>query len=553
MSHKRSQNHIAESRIALPLTIVYGLAMSIFYGAWEQQLWMQTIVLAISTLLMAELNNSNSLIRIFSRMVSCSFLFMSVMAIFLLHSMQATIVQLCFIAFYLSLFKAYQNPRATGWVYYAFFAIGMASVVFIQILYFVPIMWILMIFNILAFGSRSFVASLLGLITPFTMFITQDVDVKNPNIGKFKQRVIVCHVGFDRPTILVTEGYFADYALNKSYQDELSKLLNANVIFVEYRYFGQSVPQPCNWDYLTVENSMYDLHHINQTFHQIYKNKWIATGISKGGQTTMFYRTFFPDDVAISVPYVAPLNKSLEDGRHEPFLSKIVSNSSNRQHVKDFQMEVLKRKSQLLPYFKQYCQDRRLTFRLPIEEVYDYVVLEYAFAIWQWGTPMSDIPTPEASDSALIRNLIIYSEPNYFSEQSVFLPFNVQAVRELGYYGYDTKPFKKYLSIKTAKDYMHKLMLPAEFSKLKFDKTLYKKTKKFLKKNDPRMMYIYGGIDPWGASGVADMKFLRKKRNIKVHVLPTNCFRDWRQRVYAHRLQTEESGLGRQHITTFGS
>ncbi|MBQ2495278.1 MAG: hypothetical protein II521_04110, partial [Prevotella sp.] len=167
MSHKRSQNHIAESRIALPLTIVYGLAMSIFYGAWEQQLWMQTIVLAISTLLMAELNNSNSLIRIFSRMVSCSFLFMSVMAIFLLHSMQATIVQLCFIAFYLSLFKAYQNPRATGWVYYAFFAIGMASVVFIQILYFVPIMWILMIFNILAFGSRSFVASLLGLITPY--------------------------------------------------------------------------------------------------------------------------------------------------------------------------------------------------------------------------------------------------------------------------------------------------------------------------------------------------------------------------------------------------
>lgn len=167
MSHKRTQNHIAESRIALPLTIVYGLAMSIFYGAWEQQLWMQTIVLAISTLLMAELNNSNSLIRIFSRMVSCSFLFMSVMAIFLLHSMQATIVQLCFIAFYLSLFKAYQNSRATGWVYYAFFAIGMASVVFIQILYFVPIMWILMIFNILAFGSRSFVASILGLITPY--------------------------------------------------------------------------------------------------------------------------------------------------------------------------------------------------------------------------------------------------------------------------------------------------------------------------------------------------------------------------------------------------
>lgn len=167
MSHKRSQNHIAESRITLPLTIVYGLVMSILYGAWEHNLWVQTIILAISTLLMAELNNSNSLIRIFSRMVSCSFLFLSVMSIFLLHSMQATIVQLCFIAFYLSFFKAYQNPKATGWIYYAFFAIGMASVVFIQIAFFVPIMWILMIFNILAFSAKSFIASLLGLITPY--------------------------------------------------------------------------------------------------------------------------------------------------------------------------------------------------------------------------------------------------------------------------------------------------------------------------------------------------------------------------------------------------
>ena len=32
----------------------------------------------------------------------------------------------------------------------------------------------------------------------------------------------------------------------------------------------------------------------------------LATGISKGGQATMFYRSYFPDDVDISVPYVAP-------------------------------------------------------------------------------------------------------------------------------------------------------------------------------------------------------------------------------------------------------
>jgi hypothetical protein len=68
-------------------------------------------------------------------------------------------------------------------------------------------------------------------------------------------------------------------------------------------------------------------------------------------------------------------------------------------------------------------------------------------------------------------------------------------------------------------------MLPAEFSHLKFDKTLYRKTKRFLKKNDPGIIYIYGGIDPWGASGVGDIKFLRKKKNIKVYTLPKGSHR----------------------------
>jgi len=354
----------------------------------------------------------------------------------------------------------------------------------------------------------------------YVFFIDQLVEPNNAEAGTFRQRVILCHVGFDRPTIIVTEGYFAEYALRPKYQDELSSLLNANVLCVEYRFFGKSYPSPCNWDYLTVENSLYDLHHVNETFRQIYQGKWIATGISKGGQTTMFYRAFFPDDVDVSVPYVAPLNKSLEDGRHEPFIAKKVSTEANRQHVKDFQLEVFKRKDRLMPMFKKHCKEKNYTFRIPIEEIYDYVVLEYSFAAWQWGTPMDQIPDTTASDEELFKSLMAMCEPDYFSEQTIYTSFNVQAARELGYYGYDIKPFKPYISIKTAKDYLRRVMLPSQFRDLKFDKTLYKKTVRFLKKNDPSMVYIYGGIDPWGASGVAGLKFLKKKKNLKVYVWP---------------------------------
>ena len=164
---KRLQNRIAENRYALPVTAVYGMLVCLAAGFIEHQMWVQSVCLVVSTLLMAELNNSNSLIRIYSRMVSCSYLVLTVMASFLLPSMPGAIVGLCFIAFYLSLFNAYQDRQAAGWVFYAFFAIGMASTVFVQVLFFVPVLWILLAVNILAFSARTFFASLLGLIMPY--------------------------------------------------------------------------------------------------------------------------------------------------------------------------------------------------------------------------------------------------------------------------------------------------------------------------------------------------------------------------------------------------
>lgn len=356
----------------------------------------------------------------------------------------------------------------------------------------------------------------------YVFFINQLLDPHHPEAGNFKQRVILSHVGFDRPTVLVTEGYAAHYATSPRYQEELARIFNANLVFVEYRYFGESMPEPCNWDYLTVENSLYDLHNITTTLKQLYAQKWISTGISKGGQTTMFYRAYFPDDVDISIPYVAPLNKSLEDGRHEPFIAGKVSTAENRKRVQDFQLEVLKRKDKLMPMFEKYCTDKGYTFRIPVAEVYDFNILEYSFALWQWGTPVSNIPSTSADDKTIFNHFIAICEPDYFSEQSPYPSFNVQAAKELGYYGYDIKPFKKYLTIKTSKDYLRRVMLPAELSGIKFDATLYKKVVKFLKENDPEMIYIYGGDDPWTASGVT---WLKDKKNIKVYVLPSGSHR----------------------------
>ncbi|MBQ8602384.1 MAG: aminopeptidase [Bacteroides sp.] len=353
----------------------------------------------------------------------------------------------------------------------------------------------------------------------YVTYFTQPIDHENPELGTFRQRVFVSHVGFDRPTVLVTEGYGASYASNPRYREELSKWFNTNMIFVEYRYFLESTPEPRDWQYLTTKNSADDLHAIRNAFKQIYPGKWIATGISKGGQTTMLYRTFYPDDVDISVPYVAPLCYGVEDGRHEPFLRYKVGTAEERRTIENFQFEVLKRRATLQPLFDKHCAEKKYEFRAPLEEIYDYAVLEYPFALWQWGTPISTIPSLDASDEEIFKHLLAISDPSYFDVNGPYASFNVQACRELGYYGYDMRPFKDYMVIKSTKDYLRRLMLPEDAQFVKFDKTLGKKITKFLKKNDPKMIFIYGEIDPWSAAAVTWLN-TNKKKNLHIFVEP---------------------------------
>lgn len=357
----------------------------------------------------------------------------------------------------------------------------------------------------------------------YVTYFTQPLDHQHPEKGSFRQRVIVSHVGFDRPTVIVTEGYGASYALYPRYREELSKLFNTNMIFVEYRYFLESTPNPRDWQYLTAESSADDLHAIRQAFQSIYPEKWIATGISKGGQTAMLYRTFYPDDVDITVPYVGPLCYGVEDGRHEPFLRQ-VGTEDERRKIEEFQLEVLKRKAILLPRFEKHCQEKKYEFFGSIEEIYDYSVLEYSFAFWQWGTPVSTIPANNADDDTIYKHFMSISEPSYFAKESGNESFFVQAARELGYYGYDIRPFKDYLSIKSSKGYLKRLMLPEDAKDIKFDKTLSKKITKFFKKNDPKMVFIYGEIDPWSAAAVTWLD-TSKKKNMHIFVEPRGSHR----------------------------
>lgn len=185
----------------------------------------------------------------------------------------------------------------------------------------------------------------------YEFFIEQYIDPKNPAVGKFKQRARIGHIGFDSPMVLVTEGYaMKDIdeskicwndeggVLNKEdpfflQGEEIASHLKANMLIVEHRYFYKSNPDNRNWEYLTSENASADLHKVFESLKPLYNKAWIASGVSKGGMTTMYYHLFYPNDVDICVPYVAPMCYSLADDRARAYVQELAGDATLRQQI----------------------------------------------------------------------------------------------------------------------------------------------------------------------------------------------------------------------------
>ena len=140
--------------------------------------------------------------------------------------------------------------------------------------------------------------------------------------------------------------------------------------------------------------------------------------------------------------------------------------------------------------------------------------------MWQWGTSTDIIPNKSASDEVWFAHLIKIASPDYFAYPNKYMPFDVQASRELGYYGYSLKSIKKWTSLKSTKGYLKQLLLPNELRGYEFDPSLYNRTVTYLKENDPKHIFIYGEIDPWSASGVCTWLDCSQKKNMRVYVQP---------------------------------
>ncbi len=348
----------------------------------------------------------------------------------------------------------------------------------------------------------------------YQIWFGQPVDHNNPESAKFPQQVRLGHVSASEPLIVEIEGY----QLSRFTSGELAMLFQANELRIEHRFFTPSAPKEIPYEWLTTWQAATDQHVIIQRIAEtVYpKSKVVTTGISKGGQCTLLHRSMYPDDADVSVPYVAPLNFKREDERIYSFL-KSVGTEAQRNQIFKFQNLCFSRKDTLVEELKKLAAEKGWTWDMPTDKAFEYYVLEYSFAFWQWGsTSFDEIPTGTESSTEILQHVLDVSGVSFFEAKGVdhLRPFFWAALTEIGMYGYETEPFEQYLE--TSAPYLFDFTAPAD-TQPSYDNTAVLDVKAYLDASAEHIYCIYGGLDTWSATRVALISEA-KKRDCYVHV-----------------------------------
>ncbi|MDO9137859.1 MAG: S28 family serine protease [Lutibacter sp.] len=327
----------------------------------------------------------------------------------------------------------------------------------------------------------------------YQIVLDQPLDHKNLSAGTFKHYVYLSHTDTKMPTVLITEGYNANPSTY-----ELSKIFKGNQVQVEYRFYGKSRPDTIPWQYLKNDQAIEDYHKLVTKLKRLYTGKWISTGISKGGETVLIYKSKYPWDVEVAVPYVAPLINGQEDIKTEDHL-KNVGSIDCRNKIAEFQRTVLKNRTAVLSEIENYAEVKNMSFtELSVDEALEYAVLEFPFSFWQWGGNCAEIPEENATAAAMFQYINDIVGISFYNDQTYteLLPSYYQHLTELGYYGFDTTPVKDLL--KVVHNPTNKRFAPKN-ADLTYNPDYINEVRDFVENKGNKILYIYGEFDTWGA------------------------------------------------------
>lgn len=328
----------------------------------------------------------------------------------------------------------------------------------------------------------------------FDLKFTQPVDHSNPASGIFTQRLVLLHRGEAEPMILQTSGY-SIFGIS---QTVMTSLFATNQIQVEHRFFSDSKPEVMDWSKLDIKQSADDFHAITVAFKKIYGARWVNTGSSKGGMTSIYHRRYYPKDLDGTVANVAPLSFSTSDKRYVDFVDNVggAEYKTCRENFKKMQISLLKNRSLITPTLSGSFQQLG-----SVDVAFEHSVIESMFYFWQYGNPddpyrgCKAIPAEGTVQQMLTFLQSTASISDYSDEGlSKFIPYFYQAATQLG----NPDNFTSHLEAQRLYDFKVDQYTPKGVN-YTYSNSAMHDVDQWVRSEGDKILFIYGQFDPWTA------------------------------------------------------
>jgi hypothetical protein len=188
-----------------------------------------------------------------------------------------------------------------------------------------------------------------------------------------------------------------------------------------------------------------------------------------------------------------------EDPRFASFLLS-VGTADCREKIRLFQREILERRAAMLALTRTHALQQGYAFTVIRDaEAFEYAVLEYPFAFWQYGSgDCGPIPGESASDQELFDHLVAVSPLSFYADAGYgyYRPLFYQAYTEIGYCTFMFEHLGTLLQEVPAPSY--RAFAPRGVD-MDFRPDVMQAVVTWLRNQGERIIYIYGALDPWTA------------------------------------------------------
>jgi hypothetical protein len=341
--------------------------------------------------------------------------------------------------------------------------------------------------------------------TKYQLELEQPRDHENAADGVFTQHaylLVLDEAPAAAPFVLETHGYSL-YDIEQPH--ELSALLGANELGIEYRYNGESVADDPTYEDLTPQQGAADAHRWVELFSPFFQGPWISTGASRGGEVPMQHRFLYPADVVGTVAYAMPDIDGPNDPRYGENL-RAIAPAECHTALEDLQRAMLSdRRAEMIEAVAAYSDGWENVG--DAERALEASVVELAVSFWQiYGYypefTCETIPAPDAVIDELA-NMLIYSGALDLAEDATiayFAPYFVMAQRHEGYPALPSAYLADLLSFPAVN--LEAGFLP-EGVTATYDESFDTAFDAFMENDATRVIETYGSYDSWARARFA--------------------------------------------------